>query len=415
MTLQGFFQKSQLTQSKAPIPLLPRCGECGLFKNCNSPKMEVSGKGKRKILLIGEAPGIQEDKRGKQFVGETGQFLERTLRKFGIDMQKDCWLTNSLICFPPDGNGKWRKPTDKEVGFCRPNLIKTIKELEPEIIVPLGDSAVNSLIGWVWKDEVGTVGRWIGWQIPHQKLNCWICPAWHPSYVSREGYSSYGSKRKNEVVIKIWQHHLKQISKLEGRPWEKVPDYKSQVELIYDHKEAARIIDQFIEYGGTAAFDFETNMLKPDWPDARIVSCSICWEGKRTIAFPWAGKAIEAMKRFCTSPIRKIASNLKFESRWCRAVLGTTIRSWWHDTMLAAHIQDNRKAITGLKFQAFIWLGAESYDDHIKGLLKSKGDDRTNQVIKEIDLKDLLTYNGMDSLLEYHTCFRQRKVMGYDD
>jgi uracil-DNA glycosylase family 4 len=173
---KGFFTKSQLA-SKAPVSRIPHCGSCGLFRQCKSPKMPVSGKGRKQILLVGEAPGKNEDLEGKQFVGKTGQLLERSLRSVGIDMRRDCWLTNALICRPPNN----AKPSHKEIGYCRANLINTIEKLKPEIIIPIGDAAVESLMTWLWKDKIGSIGRWVGWNIPHQKLNAWICHIWHPS------------------------------------------------------------------------------------------------------------------------------------------------------------------------------------------------------------------------------------------
>ncbi len=402
---QGFFSESEM-YSKRPVSLIPQCGSCGLYKKCKSPKMPVDGDGERKILIVGEAPGEQEDKKNKPFVGPTGQLLEKTLKTYGIDMRRDCWMTNTLICRPPDN----RTPSDSEVEYCRPNIVKAIETLKPHIIVPLGGAAVDSVIGWVWKDRTEGIGRWIGWNIPCQKLNAWICPAWHPSYVSRQD-----TEKKNPEVKVIWKSHLKAISELSGRPWKKVPDYPSQVTIILDPEEASRHILGMIEKGGVAAFDYETNCLKPDWDEAEIVSASICLNGDWTIAFPWTGPVIPAFGRFLRSKIKKIASNFKFEDRWSRRFFGRPVRNWWWCTMTGGHVHDNRRGITGIKFQSFVWLGADSYDDHIKPLLRSQGDSKINRVIKEIELRDLLLYNGLDSLLEYHTAFAQRKALGYED
>jgi hypothetical protein len=74
--------------------------------------------------------------------------------------------------------------------------------------------------------------------------------------------------------------------------------------------------------------------------------------------------------------------------------------------MIAAHLLDNTPGITGLKFQSFILLGQESYDDHIKPFFKSKGKSRFNR-IKELDLNELLLYGGLDSLLTYKIAMKQ--------
>ena len=400
----GFFKPSEL-KVKEPVSRTPQCGACGLYKTCKSPKMPYSGKGKRRILIVGEAPGEQEDKVGKQFVGTTGQLLEGTLRKLGINMREDCWLHNSLICRPP-GNAT---PTDAQIRYCRPNLIRVIEELQPEIIIPLGSASVMSLIGWVWKDEVGPIGRWVGWRIPLQKLNAWVCPTWHPSYIARSDHKG----KQNPVAKVIWEQHLSEIAKLSGRPWEKLPRYEKRIERIYDPDQVARIIRMFIDVGGFAAFDYETSMIKPDWPESQIVTASICMNGVQTIAFPFVGSAITAFKEFLRSKIKKIASNMKFEDRWSRRVLNVPVRNWFWDTMNNGHIHDNRRDITSLKFQSFVWLGTESHDHNIKEFLRAKNGERSNNILRRIDLDQLLGYNGLDSLFEYETCVLQRKALGY--
>lgn len=404
--MKGFFPESILLQSKSPVSLIPACGKCGLYKTCQSPKMDPTGEGRRKILIVAEAPGKQEDAEGIQLCGRSGQFLEQVLRELGIKMRKDCWLTNSLICRPPNN----ATPKDKQLGYCQPNLINTIKRLNPEIIIPLGAPAVKQLMRWCWKAEkIEGIGRWVGWQIPHQGLNTWICPAWHPSYVMRE-------TQKSRLCRRIFKDHLKQAISKEARPWDKLPDYESQIEKIHSSSKAAKIIRKFNRKGGLIAFDYETNMLKPDDDRARIISCSVCWRGKRTIAFLWHGEAIDAMRDLLLgSSTKKIASNLQFENRWTIKEFGESVVNWDWDTMLGAHWLDSRKKICGLKFQSLIHLGYESYDDHIKPLLGTNGDDMVNQAMKEIDVDSLLLYNGLDSLLEYYIAALQKRTGNYGE
>src|SRR5688572_19001707 len=99
----AFFQARQPIVTKPTFSRLPKCGRCGLFKHCKSPKMLPAGEGRRKILVIGESPGNEEDDRGEPFVGKSGRHLRDVLEQVGIDLRKDCLLTNSLICHP-EGN-----------------------------------------------------------------------------------------------------------------------------------------------------------------------------------------------------------------------------------------------------------------------------------------------------------------------
>lgn len=400
----GFFQESELLTSQAPMPRTPQCGRCGLLRKCISPKMPIAGKGEKKILIVGEAPGEDEDKRNKPFVGRTGMLLQDTLEEFGINMRRDCWITNSLICRPP-GNAE---PSSVQIESCRPNIVNAIEELKPEKILLFGKAAVSSVIGWLWKKNVGEMGRWTGWHIPVQSINAWVCPAWHPSFIARiDDRDSSG-----RVIRVLWRNDIRNALKVQGRPWSVVPDYESQVRIIINHHEAGEAIREIIKAGRTCAFDYETNCLKPDWDDAEIVSCSIS-NGHNTISYPWLGDAIVATREFVQSKVKKIASNIKFEDRWTRRKLKSKVRNWWWDTMVGGHVQDNRRGITSIKFQSFIWLGARAYNDHIEPFLRTKGNAKINTVIKSVELKQLLLYGGLDSLLEYHTCFKQRKVLGY--
>ncbi len=400
--LKGFFAGSVLAASKQPPSKVARCGECGLYKLCRSPKMPHSGDGGRRMLVVAEAPGAEEDARGIQLIGEAGQLLRRHMKTYGMDLDKDCWKTNANICRPP----KNATPTDKQIAACRPILIKTIEQLQPNIIVLLGGNAVKSLMGWLWKEEVGPIGRWVGWQIPNQKLNCWICPTYHPSYLVRT---------KDKALEVHFAKHLKAIGELKGAPYRREPseDLGSRVKVILDTDRAAALIRRFTALGGLCAFDYEANMLKPDPDNANIVCCSICWRGEKTIAYPWHGDAIEATREFLLAKnVRKIASNMKFEERWTMKHLGIKVRSWEWDTMVAAHVLDPRKGITSLKFQSFIHFGIEPYNRHIEPMLKAtrKGVNRIN----DIKLDDLLLYCGIDSLLEYRLAVKQMAQMGID-
>lgn len=397
---EGFFAGSVLAQSKPPPSLVAKCGACGLYKTCQSPKMPPTGKGKRKILVVAEAPGATEDETGTQLVGESGQLFRKMLKRYDVNLDRDCVKTNTLICRPP-GNAT---PTDKQIGYCRPNLIKTINEVKPTTIILLGGPAVEAVIGWAWKESVGPIGRWVGWNIPHQRLNAWICPLYHPSYLLREN---------NEALDLLYHRHLKKALSHTEVPWPNgTPNYKDQVECIMSPTKAAKAIRGFIERNRPAAFDYETNRLKPERSDSQIVCCSIS-DGKRTIAYPWHGEAIEATREFVRSPVPKIASNMKFEERWTRRILKTRVKNWRWCTMTGAHILDHRQAITSIKFQALVQLGFESYDDHIGQFLQGKGGQGLNRILSEIDLQDLLLYCGEDSLVEYLVAKIQTPQIGW--
>lgn len=400
--MQGFFAPSDLLSKAPQASLVPRCGACGLYKHCQSRYMKMNGKGKKKMLILGEAPGRTEDERGIPFCGPSGQLLERALARFDVDLRRDCWVTNSIICRPADN----RTPTDREIEYCRPNLVRTIRELKPEKILVLGGSAVKSLIGWLWKEDVGKMGRWVGWQIPHQKLNAWICPTWHPSAIMRNE-----EERGNPVMTLLFEKHVEAACKLSGRPWERVPEYGKQARCIHDPEQVEDTLWTMRDLSKNIAFDFETDRLKPDHAEARIVCCAVS-DGQTTIAYPWHGKAITATQQLLRSGVPKIGYHSKFEERWTRRMFGHGVRNWVWDGMLAAHILDNRPGICSLKFQSFVKLGQDAYDDNIKQFLRADGSNVPNR-IREVSLNKLLGYCGLDALLEHKIAMLQMKELGH--
>lgn len=397
-----FFAPTELAQVKEPQLLVPKCGACQLYKKCNSPKMPVSGRGERGVLIVGEAPGRDEDEQGVQFVGKTGQRLRKTLKRLGVDPNRDCWFTNSLICRPPSN-----KVPDKAVDYCRPSLIKTISELKPHVIVLVGGTAVKSLISHAFKDKkVGGIKQWAGWVIPCRKPNAWIVPTFHPSFIERE-------ERIEPVLQRMFEEHLAAAFQKTSPPWKEVPDYEREVEKVMKPSVAAERIDRFRK-SRLIAFDYETDRLKPDHPEAQIVCCSIS-DGTTTIAYPWIGDAIVATKELLHDPnVGKVAANLKFEERWTRRMFVKGVVNWKWDTVVMAHVLDNRRGIAGLKFQSFVLLGQPDYDSHLKPFLESEGGRRGNvrNRVKEIDLSSLLTYCGVDSLCTYKVAMIQAKQLG---
>jgi uracil-DNA glycosylase len=373
----GLFAESEkLGRAEA---VLPRCGSCKLRRGCESPRMPASGKGRRRILVVAEAPGAEEDRRGEQLIGRAGQLLRKYLRRLGVDLDRDCWKTNAVCCRPPDN----RTPTDTEIEACRPMVMEDVRNLQPLVILLLGGSAVKSVVGSVWH-SVGPIGRWVGWRIPWR--GSWLCPTWHPSYLLRD--------EKNEALSLLFDRHLEAVLAVE-KPAPPPPECKP--DLIYEPDKAAAAVRTFIDNDAPAAFDFETDRLKPDHPDARIVTCAIS-DRSRTVAYPMVGEAEKATGEFLHSTTPKVGWNIKFEERWTRRAFGRGVRNWIHDGMQAAHVLDNRPEITSLKFQAFVRLGFPPYADAVDKYLKAPSSNKANR-IRHADLGDLLLYNALDAFL----------------
>jgi DNA polymerase len=389
----GFFQSS-VVQRAAPPSLIPRCGQCGLYKTCHSPKIKPYGKGAQRVLVVGEAPGKVEDEQGRPFVGPAGQYLRKALYRFGADLDEDAWTTNALICRPPDN----ATPDVKQISYCRPNVLAAIRKYEPNVIVTLGKSALVSVLEGYWRN-VEALERWIGWQIPLERH--WICPTYHPAYLLRV---------KSGQLDRLFSGHLQAAFELLEPP-PKQPNWEQQVEVLLDDQAACDAILSLEAEGGWVAVDYETNCIKPEWPEGRIISCALA-NARRTISYLWTPAVWKATEHLLRSErVQKIAANLKMEERWTRHVFGRGVTNWGWDTMLASHCLDNRPGICSLKFQALVKLGVPSYNETIEPYLASHKGPYNRQ--EEIYPPALLTYGGVDARLEYELAMIQRKEMGF--
>lgn len=112
------------------------CVKCRLCKSRTHLVFD-RGNPQSKILIIGEAPGREEDKQGECFVGRAGKLLDRIMASAEIDTNRDTLIVNVVKCRPPDN----RAPLKDEVEMCRPYLLKQIEYMRPEMIVLLGATA----------------------------------------------------------------------------------------------------------------------------------------------------------------------------------------------------------------------------------------------------------------------------------
>lgn len=116
---------------------IQKCKRCPLWKRRTHP---VAGEGRAnaKVMIIGQAPGREEDLKGRPFVGRAGQFLNHLLKLAKIE-RKNVFITSSLKCFPP----KNRKPTKKEIKACLFWLKRQIKIINPQKFILLGEVAFS--------------------------------------------------------------------------------------------------------------------------------------------------------------------------------------------------------------------------------------------------------------------------------
>jgi len=153
------------------------------IKNCDLKKHAKNivfsdGNPKSKIMLIGEAPGANEDQEGLPFVGKAGQLLDKMLSAIDLDRKK-VYISNIINYRPPEN----RRPTEHEIKRYLPFISKHIEIIKPKILVLLGSTAMNALIG----NQIVISkmrGKWIEKQFGTCKTSVII--TFHPAFLMRQ-------------------------------------------------------------------------------------------------------------------------------------------------------------------------------------------------------------------------------------
>lgn len=159
------------------------CQKCPLAPTRTNVVVE-RGDRNAKILIIGEAPGEQEDLSGLPFVGKSGQLLDKILESVGFDTSKDVYICNTVKCRPPNN----RVPTEVETTTCKPYLLEQIRLVDPKIILLTGATSLKSILG----EKLGITkvrGKWYEWE---GRL---VMPIFHPSYLLRNQSREQGSPK----------------------------------------------------------------------------------------------------------------------------------------------------------------------------------------------------------------------------
>ena len=174
------------------------------IKNCNLKRSATNlvfsdGNPSSKIMLIGEGPGANEDKEGLPFVGRAGQLLDKMLLSIKLD-RKSVYITNVVNYRPPEN----RKPTDIEIARYLPFLKKHIEIINPKILVLLGSTALNTIIG----NEVvisKARGKWVEKKIGNCSTH--IIASFHPAFLMRQP----DQKKMSWIDLKMVRQKIKEL------------------------------------------------------------------------------------------------------------------------------------------------------------------------------------------------------------
>jgi uracil-DNA glycosylase family 4 len=179
------------------------CVKCPHLARTRTQTVFGVGNPEADLMFIGEAPGADEDRRGEPFVGRAGELLTKIIKAMGFE-RSDVYIANVLKCRPdtPPGSSGNRPPTPEEMQTCLPYLTEQIDIIQPKVLVALGATAVEGLLGTrrVMRE---VRGKW------HSHQDTPLMITYHPAYLLRNQAPS--------DKLKVWEDMLLVLERL-GRP-----------------------------------------------------------------------------------------------------------------------------------------------------------------------------------------------------
>jgi uracil-DNA glycosylase family 4 len=171
------------------------CTRCALHAG-RTQTVFARGTGSSRLCFVGEGPGVDEDAQGYPFVGKAGQLLDRMIAAMGLS-RDEVYVGNIVKCRPPNN----RKPEVDEMAACMPYLAEQLELIDPEVIVALGATAVQGLLG----TSEGITRMRGRWKLYKGKIP--VMPTFHPAYLLR----TPAAKRE------VWED-LQTVLRHMGRP-----------------------------------------------------------------------------------------------------------------------------------------------------------------------------------------------------
>lgn len=166
---------TSLAELKAALEAFDGCA----LKRTAANTVFADGVAEGRVMLIGEAPGRDEDRIGKPFVGRAGQLLDKMLASIALDRKSNAYITNVINWRPPDN----RDPTPEEAAACLPFLRRHIELAQPRLIILLGAVAARHVVG-VTDGIMRLRGRWLEYRIGDVMVP--LMPTLHPAYLLRQ-------------------------------------------------------------------------------------------------------------------------------------------------------------------------------------------------------------------------------------
>lgn len=438
--MEGFFQvKEVVKKKKINKPRISGCESCGKYRECKSPKMGVIGNGDKSIMIIGGMVSQTDNENGKLLSDLHGKYLKHALRKVNIDLERDCWYIPSIQCFSEE-----KKPTAQMITSCKHRLHRTIKRLDPEKIITLGETPLEVLLGDRCNGRMSLkpTEKFYGAKIPDQELGRWVFPNYDlnfvlmPLRIRRHKLKDWG-KWREDPTKQIWDHKqlydnddfvlkekyfLKYLNNVNNTKEFPKDNYESEACAVMHVEDATHIL-KCMQKEKLVSMDYEASGIKLH-KKGHTIYCVSFSNGIVSYGFPifYDNKAFMGnLKRLLQSTrVGKISHNMAYEYQAGNVMFGYRTENFVYDTMLGAHILDNRSDITGLKIQTYMRFGILGYDSAADKYIKSTKEEKALygangfNTMHLMDLKEMCLYCAKDSHFTYHLYEWQRPQIEQD-
>ena len=301
------------------------------------------------IAFVGEAPGREEVSEGRPFVGPSGRCLREFAQAVGVPLDR-VYYTNAVLCCPP----RMANPTATMIKACRERLLAELREVDPVVVVPMGNAALSSLL------ELRAITRQRG--IYREAHGLRMIPMVHPAAVLRDPDYGIGMIEDLQYALAV----------AEGEdPVIPVPydDY-----LLVDGPEKVKaLIRRLRKINEPIAADIETTGL--DWSKDQILSIALSWARGTAVAINWQTLWLNHRPEYraLRDELGKhelVFHNAQFDAAFLREA-GVKVRLAG-DTMLAHYAVDERQGNHGLKRLAISLYRAPVYDEDLMPFIREQ-------------------------------------------
>ena len=367
----------------------PNCSACMLNRGSQLP---LFGQGKKGILVIVDHQESIQQLQKTFSVGDKFAQIKEMFERHFIYLDEDCWVTSAIQCYT-------ERPDEKHGKCCKPAIVKIIEQLKPKLIVGFGDITTKTLYSYALDDNI-YVERLHGFVHNSRKFNCnVVCtdmphtripgkqPIVETLQIKRDVFIAVDSLKRERI---IWKDEKECVRPLNTK--QAIEELKAMI---------ANPVKRL------SAVDYETNSLRPFNSNAKLISIAISEDINTSIAFRINDEVIPYLKQYWMAAyIKKLAHNSTFERVWTMVKLGIMPFSLAIDTMLMMRVMDNRSKILSVKFLAPVLIGSPKWDTVSEKYIGASKEDEAKygsyalNTMEQMPTRDLLLYNGIDSLAE---------------